>query len=71
MKGGFDLSMLAAVEKEMKKGSRNLPRFSPKISRPRNPMGKLFELELDQFSLSMKGYVEESMGSLSTEGTLK
>ena len=68
---GIDLQTLAAVEKEMQRGSRNIAKFSPKITRPKNPLGKLFDSDLDQFSLDPKPCMESSLGSLATEGTLK
>ena len=63
--------MLAAVEREMQKGSRNIAKFSPKITRPKNPLGKLFDAGLDQFSLGMKSCTIESLGSLATEESFK
>lgn len=65
------MEMLAAVEREMQKGSRNIAKFSPKIIRPKNPLGKLFAAGLDQFSLGMKPCFMESLGSLATEGSFK
>ena len=61
------LSVLAAVEKEMSRGSRNYDgKFSPKIARPKNPLGKLFDSEMDEFSLSLK-----ECEALSTASSMK
>ena len=61
---------MAAVEKEMNKASRNHDaKFSPKILRPGNPLGKLFDADLDEFSIKLKECGFE--GSLSTESSIK
>lgn len=70
------LSVLAAVEKEMCRSSRNIGcRFSPKLARPANPLGKLFDSGLDQFSISTTkhccGKLGTTTSSLSTEGSLR
>eukprot|EP00826_Nyctotherus_ovalis_P060418 TRINITY_DN8474_c0_g5_i4.p1 TRINITY_DN8474_c0_g5~~TRINITY_DN8474_c0_g5_i4.p1 ORF type:complete len:146 (-),score=12.17 TRINITY_DN8474_c0_g5_i4:141-578(-) len=65
------MEMLAAVEREMQRGSRNIAKFSPQIPRPKNPLGKLFAAGLDQFSLGMKSCMRESLESLATEGSFK
>lgn len=66
---------LAQVEREMQKASRNLngnSKFSPKISRPGNPLGQLFDSEMDEFSLCEKSRVlEQQISSFSTQGSIK
>ena len=69
------LLALAVVEKEMCRSSRNVGgyRFSPRLARPSNPLGKLLDNELDAFALSAKlctGSLEPS-SSVSTDGSLK
>ena len=68
------LAVLAAVEKEMSKASRNIGncKFSPKLARPGNPLGKLFDYELDEFSLCTKQSLDPSNSSSnSTMGSVK
>ena len=70
------LFILSTVEKEMQKASRNLnanDRLSPKIVRPGNPLGKLFESDLEEFMLCPAKPCSrtETFGSFSTEGSLK
>ena len=69
------LLALAAVEKEMCRSSRNFSgcRFSPKLARPSNPLGKLLDNELESFTIIAKqcGGSLEPSSSVSTESSLK
>lgn len=69
------LEALAAVERESFRSSRNVGnlKFSPKLDRPSNPLGKLLDREYDEIELPCKNRekIEESYSLVSTLASTK